>query len=64
MFSSFGRMNSSQTDSDLINAVHAHMDTQTDGEKPELLVPLLTGNTRVMTVMTMVTAHENSTWVN
>lgn len=49
MYSSFGRMNSSQTNFDLINAVHAHRNEVKWTGKPELSVTFLTGNTCVMT---------------
>lgn len=60
MYSTFGRMNSSQTDFDLINSVHAHRKT---GRKLELSVTFLTGNTFVITKPTaeVGTSHEVST---
>lgn len=53
-------MNSSQTDFDLINSVHAHRKT---GRKFELSVTFLTGNTFVITRPTadVGTSHEVST---
>lgn len=68
MYSSFGRMNSSQTNFDLINAVHAHRCCSAQNRvkqtgKPDLSVTFLTGNTCLLTPYTVdvITAHDIST---